>query len=75
MFCFFHRYILSIDNAEEIVEYVGDLLHGTEGNKKEFVDELVQRWQRCRTQSADGLGDGLRKEAFMGKYGHLMFSL
>uniref|UniRef100_A0A673GQ15 Thyroid hormone receptor interactor 4 n=1 Tax=Sinocyclocheilus rhinocerous TaxID=307959 RepID=A0A673GQ15_9TELE len=26
-------YILSIDNADEIVEYVGDLLQGTEGNE------------------------------------------
>ncbi|XP_048041529.1 activating signal cointegrator 1 isoform X1 [Megalobrama amblycephala] len=59
------QYILSIDNADEIVEYVGDLLQGTEGKKKEFVDELVQRWQRCRTQAGDGLGDGLRIEAIM----------
>ncbi|RXN17698.1 activating signal cointegrator 1 [Labeo rohita] len=59
------QYILSIDNADEIVEYVGDLLHGTEGNKKDFVDELVQRWQRCQMQTPDGLGGVLKKEAFM----------
>uniref|UniRef100_A0A671QT43 Thyroid hormone receptor interactor 4 n=1 Tax=Sinocyclocheilus anshuiensis TaxID=1608454 RepID=A0A671QT43_9TELE len=48
-------YILSIDNADEIVEYVGDLLQGIEGNKKDFVDELVQRWQRCQMQAPDDL--------------------
>ncbi|XP_073691804.1 activating signal cointegrator 1 [Garra rufa] len=59
------QYILSIDSADEIVEYVGDLLQGTEGNKKDFVDELVQRWQRCQIQAPDGLGDVLKKEAVM----------
>lgn len=59
------QYILSIDNADEIVEYVGDLLQGTEGNKQEFVDELVQRWQKCQTQTSEGLGGVLRKEAVM----------
>ncbi|XP_016339469.1 activating signal cointegrator 1 [Sinocyclocheilus anshuiensis] len=59
------QYILSIDNADEIVEYVGDLLQGTEGNKEDFVDELVQRWQRCQMQAPDGLGGVLKKEAIM----------
>jgi len=66
----FFRYILSIDNADEIVEYVGDLLQGTEGKKQEFVDELVQRWQRCRTQEPDGLGGVFRIDPVMGKYRH-----
>ncbi|XP_031425115.1 activating signal cointegrator 1 isoform X2 [Clupea harengus] len=39
------KYILSIDNVEEIVEYVGDLLGGTDGKKKLFIDELVKRWR------------------------------
>ncbi|XP_063043860.1 activating signal cointegrator 1 [Engraulis encrasicolus] len=39
------QYILSIDNAEEIAEYVGDLLGGTDGKKKLFIDELVRRWR------------------------------
>lgn len=70
----FFRYILSIDNADEIVDYVGDLLQGTEGNKKDFVDELVQRWQKCQMQAPDGLGGGVyKKEAVMGKYGHRCF--
>uniref|UniRef100_A0A8C1FKX6 Thyroid hormone receptor interactor 4 n=1 Tax=Cyprinus carpio carpio TaxID=630221 RepID=A0A8C1FKX6_CYPCA len=49
------QYILSIDNADEIVEY------------KDFVDELVQR---CQMQAPDGLGGVYKKEAVMGKYGH-----
>ncbi|KAI4879581.1 hypothetical protein NFI96_026535 [Prochilodus magdalenae] len=48
------QYILSIDNADEIVEYVGDLLQGTGGKKKQFTDELVERWQRCRKQADSG---------------------
>lgn len=36
---------MSIDNVEEIVEYVGDLLGGTDGKKKLFIDELVKRWR------------------------------
>lgn len=44
----------------------------TEGIKKDFVDELVQRWQRYQMQAPDGQGGVLKKEAIMGKYG-LMF--
>ncbi|KAG9331208.1 hypothetical protein JZ751_019751 [Albula glossodonta] len=42
------QYILSIDNAEEMAEYVGDLVQGTEGRKRQFIDELVARWQSSR---------------------------
>uniref|UniRef100_A0A8C5ALN7 Activating signal cointegrator 1 n=1 Tax=Gadus morhua TaxID=8049 RepID=A0A8C5ALN7_GADMO len=45
------RYILDIETAEEIEEYVGDLLQGTDGRKRHFIDELLIRWQR--TQSTD----------------------
>ncbi|GAA6091904.1 activating signal cointegrator 1 [Tachysurus ichikawai] len=44
------QYILSISNVDEIVEYVGDLLQGTEGKKKDFLDELLVRWRRCQKQ-------------------------
>ncbi|XP_017334264.1 activating signal cointegrator 1 [Ictalurus punctatus] len=44
------QYILSISDEDEFVEYVGDLLQGTEGRKKEFVDELLERWRRCQKQ-------------------------
>ncbi|XP_053490089.1 activating signal cointegrator 1 [Ictalurus furcatus] len=44
------QYILSISDEDEFVEYVGDLLQGTEGKKKEFVDELLERWRRCQKQ-------------------------
>lgn len=48
LLCF--RYILSISNVDEIVEYVGDLLQGTEGKKQEFLAELLERWRRCQKQ-------------------------
>ena len=35
------RYILSIEKAEEIEEYVGDLLQGTDGRKGHFINELI----------------------------------
>ncbi|XP_030622009.1 activating signal cointegrator 1 [Chanos chanos] len=48
------QYILSIDNQEEIAEYVGDLLQGTDGKKKQFIDELLDRWRRTQHQTSDG---------------------
>ena len=47
------RYILSIDSAEEIEEYVGDLLQGTDGDKRRFIDELLCRWRRTQRHAAD----------------------
>lgn len=32
------------------MEYVGDLLQGTDGKKKQFLDELLDRWRRCQKQ-------------------------
>uniref|UniRef100_A0A8C5FVU2 Thyroid hormone receptor interactor 4 n=1 Tax=Gadus morhua TaxID=8049 RepID=A0A8C5FVU2_GADMO len=43
------RYILDIETAEEIEEYVGDLLQGTDGRKRHFIDELLIRWQRTQS--------------------------
>ncbi|KAI7813867.1 hypothetical protein IRJ41_003316 [Triplophysa rosa] len=59
------QYIISIENADEIVEYVEDLLQGTEGKKKEFIEELVQRWQSCRSPAPDVSGLIPRKDAAM----------
>lgn len=62
------RYILSIDNADEIAEYVEDLLQGTGGMKKKmFIDELVERWQRCRRQTDSGPELVLMRETVTGK--------
>ncbi|KAM4602520.1 activating signal cointegrator 1 [Polymixia lowei] len=47
------QYILSIDNADEIEEYVGDLLQGTDGRKRHFIDELLDRWKRTQRQATD----------------------
>ncbi|XP_001509179.3 activating signal cointegrator 1 isoform X1 [Ornithorhynchus anatinus] len=40
------QYVLSIENADEIREYVTDLLQGNEGKKGQFIEELITRWQR-----------------------------
>lgn len=40
------KYILTIENREELEEYVGDLLQGTDGRKGQFIDELLKRWER-----------------------------
>ncbi|XP_060924312.1 activating signal cointegrator 1 [Limanda limanda] len=47
------QYILSIESAEEIEEYVGDLLQGTDGDKRMFIDELLCRWRRTQRYAAD----------------------
>ena len=63
------RYILDIETAEEIEEYVGDLLQGTDGRRRHFIDELLIRWQRTQRLVTDnnpahflpkesGMGDG-----------------
>ncbi|XP_068169497.1 activating signal cointegrator 1 [Antennarius striatus] len=57
------QYILSIENAEEIVEYVGDLLQGTEGAKGQFIDELLIRWKKTRRPATDNTGLLLFKES------------
>ncbi|KAJ7994677.1 hypothetical protein DPEC_G00251960 [Dallia pectoralis] len=50
------QYILSINNPDEIAEYVGDLLQGTDGRKKQFIDELLARWRRTQKQTPDSVG-------------------
>uniref|UniRef100_A0A3Q1I3F0 Activating signal cointegrator 1 n=1 Tax=Acanthochromis polyacanthus TaxID=80966 RepID=A0A3Q1I3F0_9TELE len=47
------RYILSIEKAEEMEEYVGDLLQGTDGRKGLFIDELLSRWKKTQRQATD----------------------
>ncbi|XP_047437437.1 activating signal cointegrator 1 [Mugil cephalus] len=57
------RYILSIEKAEEIEEYVGDLLQGTDGRKGLFIDELLGRWRKTQRQATDAPGLFLFKES------------
>lgn len=59
----FSRYILSIEKAEEIEEYVGDLLQGTDGRKRHFIDELLGRWKKTQRQATDNAGLFLLKES------------
>ncbi|ETE66571.1 Activating signal cointegrator 1, partial [Ophiophagus hannah] len=47
------QYILSIDDEEEIREYVTDLIQGRDGQKKYFIDELVARWKQSRSTTSD----------------------
>ncbi|XP_074862770.1 activating signal cointegrator 1 [Carettochelys insculpta] len=49
------RYILSIENEEEIREYVIDLLQGTDGKKSGFIEELVTRWRKSSQMASDPL--------------------
>ncbi|XP_075432105.1 activating signal cointegrator 1 isoform X2 [Ascaphus truei] len=42
------QYILSIDTEEEIDEYIHDLIQGSEGRKRQFIEELKVRWQKSR---------------------------
>ncbi|XP_067327416.1 activating signal cointegrator 1 [Anolis sagrei] len=47
------QYILSIENEEEIREYVADLIQGTDGKKKHFVEELVAKWRMSCQPTSD----------------------
>ncbi|OBS79065.1 hypothetical protein A6R68_18561, partial [Neotoma lepida] len=40
------QYVLSIESAEELREYVTDLLQGNEGKKGQFIEDLITRWQK-----------------------------
>uniref|UniRef100_A0A3Q3S910 Activating signal cointegrator 1 n=1 Tax=Mastacembelus armatus TaxID=205130 RepID=A0A3Q3S910_9TELE len=57
------KYILSIEKAEEIEEYVGDLLQGTDGRKRQFIDELLNRWKKTQRQATDTTSLFLLKES------------
>lgn len=56
------KYILSIEKAEELEEYVGDLLQGTDGKKRYFIDELIKRWEKTQKPSSDTAGLFFLKE-------------
>lgn len=60
------RYILSIDDEEEIREYVTDLIQGRDGQKKYFIDELVARWKQSHSTTLDPLPLYQKKD---GKWG------
>ncbi|XP_028258315.1 activating signal cointegrator 1 [Parambassis ranga] len=57
------KYILSIEKAEEIEEYVGDLLQGTEGRKGQFISDLLSRWRKTQKQATDATDLYLLKES------------
>ncbi|XP_075386980.1 activating signal cointegrator 1 isoform X2 [Tenrec ecaudatus] len=45
------QYVLSIETAEEMREYVTDLLQGNEGKKGQFIEELIIKWQNNGQES------------------------
>ncbi|KAJ7311214.1 hypothetical protein JRQ81_006826 [Phrynocephalus forsythii] len=56
------QYILSIEHEEEFREYVTDLIQGTDGKKKYFIDELIARWQKVYQPTSDPLPLHLKKD-------------
>jgi hypothetical protein len=57
------RYVLSIENAEEIREYVTDLLQGNEGKKGQFIEDLITKWQKNDQEFiSDSFQQCLRKD-------------
>nr|XP_061830899.1 activating signal cointegrator 1-like [Nerophis lumbriciformis] len=57
------KYIISIEKADEIEEYVGDLLQGTDGRKGQFIQEFLSRWKKTQRQAGDTSGLFLFKES------------
>uniref|UniRef100_A0A7N6F7L3 ASCH domain-containing protein n=1 Tax=Anabas testudineus TaxID=64144 RepID=A0A7N6F7L3_ANATE len=57
------KYILSIEKAEEIEEYVGDLLQGTDGKKRHFIDEFLRRWKKTQMQAKDNMIKDTQKKS------------
>lgn len=68
------RYIISIEKAEEIEEYVGDLLQGTDGKKGQFIEELLFRWKKTQRQAGDTAGLFLLRESMSTRGGQALFS-
>uniref|UniRef100_H0X6W0 Thyroid hormone receptor interactor 4 n=1 Tax=Otolemur garnettii TaxID=30611 RepID=H0X6W0_OTOGA len=60
------QYVLSIESAEEIREYVTDLLQGNEGQKGQFIEELVTKWQKNDQELiSDPLQQCLKKDEIL----------
>ncbi|XP_006831604.1 PREDICTED: activating signal cointegrator 1 [Chrysochloris asiatica] len=57
------QYVLSIESAEEIREYVTDLLQGNEGKKGQFIEDLIIKWQNNDQESiSDPLQQCFKKD-------------
>lgn len=54
---------MSIESAEEIREYVTDLLQGNEDKKGQFIEELIMKWQKNDQElSSDALQQSFKKD-------------
>ncbi|KAB1278259.1 Activating signal cointegrator 1 [Camelus dromedarius] len=60
------QYVLSIESAEEMREYVTDLLQGNEGKKGQFIEELVTKWQKNDQElTSDALQQPFKKDEIL----------
>uniref|UniRef100_A0A8C3VRY3 Activating signal cointegrator 1 n=1 Tax=Catagonus wagneri TaxID=51154 RepID=A0A8C3VRY3_9CETA len=60
------QYVLSIESAEEIREYVTDLLQGNEGKKGQFIEELITKWQKNDQELiSDALQQSFKKDEIL----------
>ncbi|XP_060007677.1 activating signal cointegrator 1 isoform X2 [Lagenorhynchus albirostris] len=60
------QYVLSIESAEELREYVTDLLQGNEGRKGQFIEELVTKWQKNDQELiSDALQQSFKKDEIL----------
>uniref|UniRef100_A0A8C7ETY6 Activating signal cointegrator 1 N-terminal domain-containing protein n=1 Tax=Neovison vison TaxID=452646 RepID=A0A8C7ETY6_NEOVI len=67
------QYVLSIESAEEIREYVTDLLQGNEDKKGQFIEELITKWQKNDLElSSDALQQFFKKDGKLGRLGQLL---
>lgn len=57
---------MSIESAEEIREYVTDLLQGNEGKKGQFIEELINKWQKNDQELiSDALQQSFKKDEIL----------
>ncbi|XP_036295150.1 activating signal cointegrator 1 isoform X1 [Pipistrellus kuhlii] len=60
------QYVLSIESPEEIREYVTDLLQGNEGKKGQFIEELINKWQKNDQELiSDALQPSFKKDEIL----------
>ncbi|XP_036160307.1 activating signal cointegrator 1 isoform X1 [Myotis myotis] len=60
------QYVLSIESPEEIREYVTDLLQGNEGKKGQFIEELINKWQKNEQELiSDALQPSFKKDEIL----------
>jgi hypothetical protein len=59
------QYVLSIESAEEIREYVTDLLQGNEDKKGQFIEDLITKWQKNDQEFISDLQQCCKKDEIL----------